>query len=219
MEQLLSILKEFWPQTVTAVSVGLMAIFHKKLVGWISTIGSHIMIRLKKKLKLKVTCPVPGIQSALNEIRAELRPNGGSSLRDAINKIDKRTRNMEIAITTLQVSHEALTEVVDVPFFRAGPTGQTVYCSSALCRLAGMSSSKEYMGANWLTFVHPDDLKMVKEGWESAIHDGRIYLGNFRIQNPYNGKSYHIHEKATPVRDLDGTILGWEGVIMSYAEV
>lgn len=219
MDPLISIFKDFWPQTVTAVSLGLIALFHKKLIGWIATLFSHILVKTKKILDLKVTCPVPGIQHALDEIRAELKPNGGSSLRDAVNKIDKRTRNMEIAITTLQASHEALTEVVDVPFFRADSQGSTIYCSSALCRLAGMTSPREYMGINWLTFVHPDDLEHVKSNWLSAVNDGRIYIGSFRIVNPYNGKSYEITEKATPVRDDQNHILGWEGVITDYKEI
>lgn len=219
MDALLAILKDFWPQILTGTSVGIIALFNKKIIEWITLLIRLIIVKFKKYFSLKLTCPVPGIQSALLAIQAELHPNGGSSLRDAVNRIDARTKIIEVNTRRLQVSHEVLTEVVDVPFFRSDANGNTTYCSSSLCRLAGMTSSKEYMGLNWLTFVHSDDMDHVRNGWLSAINEKRTYIGNFRIVNPYNGRIYMITEKATPVLDDDDSILGWEGVITSYDEI
>lgn len=219
MDALLSILKDFWPQILTGVSVGLIAVFNKKVVEWITLLVRIIVTKLKKMFSLNLTCPVPGIQNTLNRIQAELHPNGGSSLRDAINRIDIRTKAIEVNTRRLQVSHEVLTEVVDIPFFRSDANGNTTYCSGALCRLAGISSSTEYMGMNWLTYVHSDDAHRVKESWLEAIKDKRIFLGSFKIINPYSGKMFSISEKATPVLDDDGIVLGWEGVITEYEEI
>lgn len=218
MDALLAIFKDFWPQILTGVSVGLIALFNKKIIEWLTLLVRIIITNFKKKFVLKLTCPVPGIQSALLAIQAELHPNGGSSMRDAVNRIDKRTKDIELNVRRLNVSHEVLTEVVDAPFFRSDAKGNTTYCSNSLCRLAGMSSSKEYMGMNWLTYVHQDDLEHVRDSWNSAINEKRTYLGNFRIVNPYTGKIYKIIEKATPVFDDNDIILGWEGVITRYEE-
>jgi PAS domain S-box-containing protein len=219
MDALLAILKDFWPQILTGVSVGLIALFNKKIIEWITLFIRVIITSFRKKLSLKLTCPVPGIQLSLDAIRAELHPNGGSSLRDAVNRIDRRTKDMEPSIRRLNISHEVLTEVVDVPFFRSDANGNTTYCSNSLCRLAGMSSSKEYMGMNWLTYVHEDDLEHAREGWLSAIKEKRTYIGTFRIINPYSNKIYKITEKATPVLGDDNEIFGWEGVIIKYEEI
>lgn len=218
MDALIAIFKDFWPQILTGVSVGLIALFNKKIIEWITLFIRVIITSFRKKLSLKLTCPVPGIQSSLDAIRAELHPNGGSSLRDAVNRIDRRTKDMEFSIRRLNISHEVLTEVVDVPFFRSDANGNTTYCSNSLCRLAGMSSSKEYMGMNWLTYVHEDDLEHTREGWLSAIKEKRTYIGTFRIINPYSNKIYKITEKATPVLGDDNEIFGWEGVIIKYEE-
>lgn len=218
MDALIAIFKDFWPQILTGVSVGLIALFNKKIIEWITLFIRVIITSFRKKLSLKLTCPVPGIQSSLDAIRAELHPNGGSSLRDAVNRIDRRTKDMEFSIRRLNISHEVLTEVVDVPFFRSDANGNTTYCSNSLCRLAGMSSSKEYMGMNWLTYVHEDDLEHTREGWLSAIKEKRTYIGTFRIINPYSNKIYKITEKATPVLGDNNEIFGWEGVIIKYEE-
>lgn len=219
MDALLAILKDFWPQMLTGVSVGLIAIFNKKIIEWITLLIRLIVVKFKKTFELKLTCPVPGIQSALIAIQAELHPNGGSSLRDAVNRIDARTKNIEENTRRLQVSHEVLTEVVDIPFFRSDKNGHTTYCSGALCRLAGITNAKEYMGMNWLSYVHDDDIDHVKENWLNAIADKRMYLGTFRINNISEKKVYLITEKATPVLDDDNNVLGWEGIITHYEEI
>lgn len=219
MDALLAILKDFWPQILTGVSVGLIAVFNKKIVEWISLFFRIVTTKIKKKLSMNLTCPVPGIQNALNRIQAELHPNGGSSLRDAINRIDARTKTIEANTRRLQVSHEVLTEVVDVPFFRSDANGNTTYCSNSLCRLAGIASSKDYMGMNWLTYVHNDDVDHVRSSWLVAIAEKRTFLGSFRLVNPYSGKTYNIVEKATPVLDDNDVVLGWEGVITKYEEI
>lgn len=201
-----------------SISAILIAVFRKFII----EISLHFYNKIVSIFKKIIDFVFVGfdIKKTIKEIQAELKPNGGSSLRDAINKIEKRVDEISENLNSLKVSHEILSEVVGKPSFRSDSKGNILYWSDSLCRLCGISKANEYMGLKWLSFVHDDDRETIKEEWISTIKDQRMFLGKFKIINPYNSKVYSIIAKATPVHDdKSKKVIGWEGIITHFDEV
>lgn len=132
----------------------------------------------------------------VERIDAQLSPNGGKSLHDAVHHIRDDLSKVQGDVAklsgALQVSWDTLGHV---GVFYAAPDGAWTYVSTLLARWLG----REHLtGLGWLSCVHPSDREAVKAEWGSCLRDRRDFLMRFALGRE-DGTVMDVIATATPV--------------------
>ena len=64
----------------------------------------------------------------------------------------------------------------------------------------------------WLELVHPDDRDAVRTAWAASIETGQHYKHEHRLRMA-DGEYRKFHAEALPLRDADGSVIKWYGVL------
>lgn len=122
----------------------------KKISGWYGT--------LNDKLDL--------LEKQFEGIKSELLPNGGSSLRDSINRIEQRQLSFE-------QKSRAVVDDISFGMFEANSEGKWLFANKYIRNLFNRSLF-ELTGDRWLSVVSKDDLDRVRQQWISIVKEQRI---------------------------------------------
>lgn len=156
--------------------------------------------RLEDESKLRYQ-ELAGIQE---QILAELKPNGNTSMRDAIDRIEHRQGGFDAFLS-------AQLNVLDVAIFRTDAEGKVKYNNRKHQHLTGFSAG-QVSGDGWINVIHQDDRDMVYTKWRHAVEDGREFSEDIRYVTP-EGKTYEVHVNAYREMDALGKIRGFLGVV------
>jgi PAS domain S-box-containing protein len=158
------------------------------------------------------------IKTQLNNIQIELKPNGGSSLRDAINKIDKKVDKMNIKLENIHAGNELMSDTLNIARWSADKNGHITYVNRPLKKLIGAVDDTIYIGNAWISnIVHVHDRNVVEEEWYRAVDSKSEYHHSFRIQNLNDGYIIKVTNHAKLVKDeYSGEIIGWAGVLIAH---
>lgn len=140
----------------------------------------------------------------LERIEKELKTNGGSSLRDAVNQI----------LLNQDMDNQKLLTIVDEPgkgVFQTNVVGEYILTSLGYDHMLGRSSS-ESMGNNWIQNISSIDRDSVFLAWRQSIEQKRIFDASFKMIG-VSGSEFFVRVKATPLKDAKGEIKGWFGVV------
>jgi PAS domain S-box-containing protein len=121
--------------------------------------------------------------------------------------IERRSSDLE---------HRALVESLPVVTYvqHARGTHPFVYVSPQVEDLLGVTPAELIEDPErWLHLVHPDDRRRVHEADRQAERAGSAFREEFRYLRP-DGEVVWVRNEAVPVRDRDGTIVSWQGVIV-----
>lgn len=150
------------------------------------------------------------VMDRLKGIEGELKPNGGASLRDAINR------------TELRVAESAALQRADFATrpdasFICDAHGDIVWASPAYQRLSGRTMV-ELSGKGWLNVVRPNKREHAAEQWYGrAVSDDRDYDDLQFWQTP-EGTEFGVEVRATRMRSIDGVTLGYFGLVSPVGE-
>jgi len=70
---------------------------------------------------------------------------------------------------------------------------------------------EQHRGFGWVGALHPDDRERVKEIWNEACADAKIYQSEGRLWHAPTQDWRHFIAKATPLLDGDGSVREWVG--------
>ena len=145
----------------------------------------------------------------LDRIENELTHNGGTSLKDAIYRIEDRQYGMEAFFRAQLNLH-------NVAIVRTDKDGKLIAINRQYQRMTGYSLV-EVRGDGWINAIHPDDRSKVKHQWDEAIAGGREYTEDIKFITA-SGDSFMAH--ASIFRELDsaGVIRGYLGTITPLLE-
>lgn len=136
----------------------------------------------------------------IKEIKSEFMPNGGSSMRDVINRID----------STL-ASHDAKIEMIftqnGYATFEADSKGKVISVNRDWCKTTNMMPH-EATGDGWLQGVHLNDRERVQTEWNESVDQGREFHLSCRLGNPSTDdyKEFTVNSKL--IRDSKGKHVG-----------
>lgn len=195
---------------VSAVVVGLLAVFYKQVTSAIVWLLHRLGVRFKRSFGYHVNCPGDAVAKALQDIRAQLQSNGGTSIRDAVMRTEQRVMGLSREVRHLRVTHDLFTESMNFPAFRADADGKTVWMNRVLKLIAGITDDNDALGMAWLSLVHPDDRDKVRDHWLKAVEERREYSDKYRVVTRPYGKVITIASLAKPIR-TEGTLTGWSG--------
>lgn len=143
----------------------------------------------------------------------ELRPNNSSSIRDAVDRIERvsqATRD-EVKVAVGMIRHGADTHRTEGSF-EAGGDGATQWVNATFLRWTGCQLD-QCLGWGWINAVAHDDRERVREEWEAAVNERRAFSSNYRLISA-TGALFPIECKATPIRDSRGVVVKWMGNVV-----
>lgn len=143
---------------------------------------------------------------AVERIGKELGDNGGRSLKDSVNRIDRRTLMTDARQAALMAAQpEAM--------FEADTAGHFTSANRAFEDLTGFSRA-HLCGMEWVNAIHPEDRFRVVKSWDHAIKDQRAWLDNCRFVTAA-GRTLLVRVEAHPMRESIGerNVVGWHGII------
>lgn len=131
----------------------------------------------------------------LKTIRAELQPNGGSSLHDVVHGLAAAVRARDDRDTE--------------PLFWTDDKGRLTHINRAYLYLSGRTR-EELVGSGWVNFVHPQDRERVQEHWRTAVAEARDFDDTFRVLS-LKGTTTSVRCVATRLLHGSGRLLGYYG--------
>jgi PAS domain S-box-containing protein len=72
--------------------------------------------------------------------------------------------------------------------------------------------TEDVAGHRWIDLVHPDDRASVLVAWDASRSTGQHYRHEHRLRMA-DGQYRRFRAEALPLRDKDGTIIKWYGVL------
>jgi len=105
----------------------------------------------------------------------------------------------------LRMLAEAIPQIV----WTANPEGAVDYCNQRWYQLTGLTA-EQTLGAGWSNGLHPDDRPVAWRNWEKVVLTGQPFEMEYRLLTAAGGFRWHL-VRATPMRDIGGTIVKWFG--------
>ncbi len=145
----------------------------------------------------------------LNRIELELVSNHGSSIKDAIRRIEQRQLGVDAFLRTSLNLH-------DVAIVRTDAEGKLYYINREYQRLTGASIS-EVRGDGWVNVIHPDNRDVIVKKWNDSVKSKREFHEDIRFIT-VNGEPFWAHANVYRELDDNNQIRGYLGVIVPFIE-
>lgn len=140
----------------------------------------------------------------VEEILAEVNPNGGSSLRDSVNRI-------EDTLLTVSGTQSAINQDAPQGIFRCTVMGENLEVNRTYCRMLG-ATKEQLMGYGWRSYVSPKQRKGYDDEWQQAFLEGRDIDINLMFVNPTTKNRVDVLIKSYPIK-VDGNPYQIVGVV------
>lgn len=159
---------------------------------------------LKKRL-----AELSDLYTKVQKISEEFLPNGGSSLRDAINRIEDKISLQEQKTLAIIKSFPIGTWISD-------KHGKCVDVNRSLCKIMDRTES-EIKGDNWINWLHPDEKEVVFDEWNRAVHNMMTFDLTYRYVLP-DGRSQKVHGVAYQLRTEKNELIGFLGTLYAIGK-
>lgn len=141
----------------------------------------------------------------IEQIKQELHPNAGKSLRDIVERIEDRlSMNEGLARLVLQQ--------VTFGVFLSDAQGLYTWVNQCYLDMVGIPQLS-IMGNGWINSVVPEDRERVFEEWQAAIAQHREFDLHFRVLSRVNDL-LEVHTHGYPVYEYDQSIVGYVGTMV-----
>lgn len=119
-------------------------------------------------------------------------------------------KQAETALQQSEARYRYLADAIPQLVWTCDARGFTDYASQRLCDYTGLTV-EQALGFGWLSKVHPDDVKMAQQVWQTAVTRGIFYRHEYRFRRAADG-SYRWHlVLGLPVKDEQGRVVKWFG--------
>ncbi|WP_433965316.1 PAS domain-containing protein [Tunturiibacter gelidiferens] len=146
-----------------------------------------------------------------------LRDSGGNVLKwyGTLTNIDA-LKETERALHARERELLGIIETMPAMAWSMSPTVEITHQSPRCFEYCG-ASSEERAKVGWLSFIHPDDREKTARAFLQAIESGESY-GVIHRTRRADGE-YRWHQAgAEPLRDSDGKIIQWYGILIDIDE-
>lgn len=157
------------------------------------------------------------LKAGMDDVRKQLKPNGGTSIFDIISDVKKRQSENSGALAEMNENMVRMRAyqwgfvetVTEKPIFEANEHGACIRVNAAYSKLAERNSP-ELLGNGWENFVHAQDRSRVFDEWTDAISRKRIFESAYKVQAK-SGKIFSVKATAIPVLDDNGKVTAYIG--------
>jgi PAS domain S-box-containing protein len=102
-------------------------------------------------------------------------------------------------------------ETVPALVWVAQPDGSNTYVNRRYVEYSGMGTAQT-AGSGWREAVHPDDLERHEGKWRASVASGEPHESEVRFRGANGQYRWHMN-RGVPLRDADGNIIKWYGVV------
>ena len=159
--------------------------------------------RLMKKLKphLEILENLRKLTLTVNEISSQFQKNGGSSLADKINSLQKDVK--ENIVLTKKIENRQIfnSDISDLVMFETDSNGNCTFVNSAYSRLI-QRPKEELLGGGWILGIIEEDRDSVLKEWHEAIATKRNFEKTINLVNK-NNEEYLV--KCIAIRQPDSS--------------
>jgi transcriptional regulator with PAS, ATPase and Fis domain len=121
-------------------------------------------------------------KESVEEIRRELKTNGGNSIKDAIIDLRNICNRMERRQRVIEQRTKAALHYSNVPLFETDQQGRLVWSNAHLCDITkNISNSLE--GYDWINLFQEDDREEVLDEFRSCLDMNRKFNKLTKMQN------------------------------------
>jgi PAS domain S-box-containing protein len=120
----------------------------------------------------------------------------------------------------LRKSEKELRDLIDtIPalVWSALPDGSNSYANKRFVEYLGLSA-EHTAGSRWHALIHPDDLERHANKWMEAVASGKPHENESRYRRSDGEYRWHL-DRGMPLRDEDGNILKWYGVVTDIEDL
>lgn len=147
----------------------------------------------------------------VDTIYAEVKPNGGSSLRDSMDRQESALAVVRDGLEMADARAWAIVSAGKLPTWECGSDGQCVMANAAYLELVGRTA-EDVKGNGWENILTESDKPRIWKEWANAVEKRRTFECTYHITNHVTGLNYVVDGKATPILDRTGGLRGWIGV-------
>jgi PAS domain S-box-containing protein len=140
---------------------------------------------------------LPGLDALIKEFK----PNGGASIRDQLNRIE---REVQLARSMASIG----LRMADRAYWVSDTDGFCIEASPGLAKLQGRMP-EQILGNGWVTSLPPQWREPVAEEWKAAVQEQREFDMEYAFRQP-NGTIVPVTGHAIPVR-VSGKVVGYVG--------
>lgn len=176
--------------------------------------GRAFWINVYRPFKRTVTettetlATVQRITPTLEKIAEQFRPNGGSTFRDALDRLEWQMQHLgEVQRAVIQNARCGI--------FEANGGGACTWVNQTLCRLTGRSA-EELLGSGWVNSILHEEREEVAQCWSDAVMYRRDFEHTFRMVHS-DGQEFRIIGRARMLRDKNGEPSGWIAMLDKVA--
>lgn len=148
------------------------------------------------------------LQATQDAILSELRPNGGSSLRDAIDRTQADVARAIRIAQGVDARTQFMLDNEQTPAFENDGAGHAIWMNRSMLSMVDRPI-EEMIGSGWFNAVYAPDRKRVREAWEAAVSEARIFEDTYRFVTR-KGRITECNVIAKPVI-REGHVVGWVG--------
>lgn len=149
------------------------------------------------------------LYSKIKLISEEFRPNGGSTLRDAINRIEEK-------VTLTEQKTVAIIKSLPLGTWVSDSKGKCVDLNKSFCNITGRTES-ELKGDNWINWIVQTERDDVFEEWNKCVNNVLNFDMIYRFTLP-NQKVQKVHAIAYQLRNEKGALIGFLGTLYAIGE-
>lgn len=147
----------------------------------------------------------------IDKIYSELSPNGGASIRDAVNRI-------EIRLVAVEQRQNLYLMESPQGIFETDASGRVISVNRTYCRMTGRTE-RELFGMNWVNAILPEDRDRVMTNWESSVEECMEFICKFNMIHSDN-QIFTVSTIAYPMENqVTGEIIGWMGTVNKISPV
>jgi PAS domain S-box-containing protein len=146
----------------------------------------------------------------VDSLVADLKPNGGSSLKDQINRIEHRLIRGEMR-------SRALIRDYDCGIFECDMDGNNIFVNRTYCKMIGVPAPK-LLGREWEQFMHPKRKNEYDMLWTDRFENcEEVCIDTAMVTAA--GDVIDVRIKAYPLKDDTQTrCVGYFGMVFSHPE-
>jgi len=170
-----------------------------------SVIGAIVVTLAFGKQAYRCVKNTVTMASNINKIAAELTPNGGSSLRDAVNRIEFRQ------IIDGERNRAVLNES-DHAMFEADRNGNCIWANKTYLSKVGRNLD-EISGNGWMNCIDSLNKDDVIAAWELAINQKTNFEYIYKMIDSRNDTTFNVKCRATVLHNGKNEVVGWFGTI------
>lgn len=135
------------------------------------------------------------------KVYEQLIPNGGSSLADKINEIDRKLRGLSTQVLINRERQGMLWAIQNIPYFECNENGECVYTNDALNNLFN-KSAQEMLGFGWTSAIATQhERERIRDSWITSVKENIPYDEVYRVRTKHNNEEFMVRAIAKHILD------------------